>query len=248
MSGELKIAIEAARKGAGAALKYFGKKINIEIKPNNTPVTIADREAEEAIKQYILSKLPNAEFVGEESGGDLSKSDFWIIDPIDGTKNYTRGLLLWSVLIAHYKQGKITVGVSNTPLMNEMIYAELGNGAFLNGEKISVSKTKTIKSSFLSYGDISTLDLNAISNLSHMCLSSRGIGDAYSYHLLANGRIDIMIEKENSAWDVAPFKLIIEEAGGKFSTIEGEEWEVTDRSCIATNGLLHDQVIKIYNN
>ncbi len=247
-NNELKIAIQAVKKGTDVALKYFGKNINVEIKPNNTPVTIADRKAEEIIKKCILNYFPNAEFVGEESGGDLTKNDFWIIDPIDGTKNYTRRLPLWSVLIAHYKKGKITLGVSNTPLMNELLYAELGKGAFLNGSKISVSKTKKLKESYLSYGDIFTLDANAISNLSHLCLSSRGIGDAYSYHLLANGRIDIMIEKENSAWDVAPFKIIIEEAGGKFSTIKGDEWKVTDKSCIATNGLLHDEILKLYNN
>lgn len=248
MPSELKIAIEAAKKGAEVALTYFGKKINVEIKSNNTPVTVADREAEEAIKQYILGYFPNSEFVGEESGGDLTKDDFWIIDPIDGTKNYTRGLPLWSILIAHYKQGKISVGVSNTPLMNEVMYAELDHGAYLNGKKIYVSKINKLKDAFISYGDIMTLNEKNISKLSKICISSRGFGDAWSYHLLANGRIDIMIEKENSAWDVAPFKLIIEEAGGKFSTIEGKEWEVIDRSCIATNGLLHDEVVKIYNN
>lgn len=248
MSNNLKIAIEAARVGAKIAVGYFNSGLKVEIKSNNTPVTIADRETENAIKNYISKKYPNSKFLAEESGGNTNEGDFWIIDPIDGTKNYVRGIPFWAILLAHCKNGKIKEGVSYTPLVNELIYAQLGQGAYLNGEKVIVSKVSHIEDAFISYGDIMTLKEDKISRLSKRCVSSRGFGDAYSYHLVASGRIDIMVENENSAWDVAPFKVIIEEAGGKVTTIEGSDWKFSDKSCIATNGLLHDEVVKVYNN
>ena len=105
ISDELRVAIEAAKIGAGVALKYFGRKPHVDIKSNDTPVTIADKETEKNIKNYILRSFPKAQFVGEESGGDSSKEEYRIIDPIDGTKNFIREMPLWAILIAHYKNG-----------------------------------------------------------------------------------------------------------------------------------------------
>lgn len=248
MSDELRVAIEAAKIGAGRALKYFGKKPHINIKSDNSPVTIADKETEKAIKNHILKSFPKANFVGEESGGDLYKDEYWIIDPIDGTKNFIRELPLWGILIAHCKNGAITLGVSNIPLLNELIYAEKGKGAFLNDKKIKVSSVSSLKNAFLSYGNLRNLNAKSLTELDSMCLSGRGIGDAYSYHLVASGRIEIMVENKIQLWDVASFKVIVEEAGGKLSTYGGKEWTVLDRSSVATNGILHEEVIKILNN
>lgn len=136
MSEELKIAIEAAKKGAEAALRYYEKNPAFEVKPDNSPVTKADKEAEDIIKKTIVSHFPHAQFLGEETGGTLDADDFWCIDPIDGTKNFIRGLPFWGIEIAHIIDSEIVLGLSYGPVIEEMLYAEKGKGAFMNGTPI----------------------------------------------------------------------------------------------------------------
>lgn len=249
MSEELKTAIEAAKKGAEKALYYFGHNPKVLFKPDHTPVTKADQETESIIKQHLLENFTTSHFVGEETGGSFDHENTWIIDPIDGTKNFIRGLPFWSILIAKYVKGEITLGVSYTPQMNELIYAEKGHGAFRNGEKITVSKISGITDAFMSYpGNPSEFpNTDNLLKLISACMGFRGFGDAFAYQLLANGRIDINLESAVKAWDVAPFKIIIEEAGGKVTNLFGKPWAVNDTTILATNGTLHDEVIEILN-
>lgn len=249
MSDELKIAIEAAKKGAEVALKYFTNLPPVIIKPDNTPVTKADKETEEIIRNHITQNFPNASFVGEEFGGSFTQGDVWIIDPIDGTKNFIRGIPMWSILIALWRDGEIIAGLSYMPGINEMLYAEKGIGAFLNDRKIATSKIEKIADATITHtgNPFSFKNPASIGNLLNASAHSRGFGDAYSYHLVANGRADINFEPEVSIWDVAPFKIIIEEAGGKITSLNGSPWSLDIKDFVATNGLLHDEVIRILN-
>lgn len=249
MSNELKIAIEAAKKASERALYYFNNVPPVTIKPDNTPVTKADKETEVIIREHITNEFPNASFVGEEFGGNLTKGDVWIIDPIDGTKNFIRGIPLWAILIALLRDGEIILGVSYVPTVNELLYAEKGTGAFLNGKKINVSKIKNIEDSTITHTGNPYRFSNPenVGNLLNKSAHARGFGDAYSYHLVATGRADINFEPEVNLWDVAPFKIIIEEAGGKITTLSGDPWNVNIKDFVATNGLLHDEVIEILN-
>lgn len=246
MPDTLHIALEAVKKGSEKANLYFGRNPKVTIKPDNSPVTIADKEAEEAIKSYILSQLPNAQFLGEESGGNMEADDCWIIDPIDGTKNFMRGIPLWAVLLAHYTNGICDVGVSYIPMLNDMCYAERGKGAFLNGEQIHVSQITKLSDAYFSHGESRYFTNTAsLLDLSNQVLTQRAHGDATTYNNLAAGKIDIVVDARNHAWDAAPFTVIIEEAGGKVSNLKGEPWNIHDLDFVATNGLLHEQVIEI---
>lgn len=248
MSDELKTAIEAAKKGAEKALHYFGHNLAVVIKPDNTPVTQADKESEAAIKEFLSSKYPNANFIGEETGGSVDVNEAWIIDPIDGTKNFMRGLSQWAVLLAHYKNGICDIGVSYIPVLNELCYAQRGEGAYINGKKVHVSKIDNLEDAFLSHGEIRYFqNMTPLIDLSKKVLTQRCHGDASTYNNLASGKIDIVIDARDHAWDSAPFSVIIEEGGGKVSNFKGKPWSIHDLDFVATNGSLHDEVIEILN-
>lgn len=248
MSEELKTAIEAVKKGAEKALHYFGHNPAVVIKPDNTPVTQADKESEAVIKAFLLSNYPNAHFIGEETGGSLDVDEAWIIDPIDGTKNFMRGLSHWAVLVAHYKNGICDIGVSYIPVLNELCYAQRGEGAYINGKKVHVSKINNLEEAFLSHGEIRYFqNMTPLIDLSKKVLTQRCHGDASTYNNLACGKVDITVDAKDNVWDSAAFSVIIEEAGGKVSGITGEPWSIHTSSFVATNGLLHDEVIEILN-
>lgn len=249
MTNELTVALEAVRKASEKAMYYFKNLPPVTIKPDNTPVTKADKETETVIREYISSKFPNASFVGEEHGGIFGEGDVWIIDPIDGTKNFIRGIPLWAILVALWRDGEVVAGISYMPAIDELLYAEKGSGAFLNGKRISVSKIENIKDSTITHtgNPFKFKNPEQVGKLLNSSLHARGFGDAYSYHLVATGRADINFEPEVSVWDVAGFKLIIEEAGGKITTLTGSPWTVDIKDFVATNGLVHNEVIKILN-
>lgn len=249
MSSELKVAIKAAKEGAKQALIYFDKNPKVVLKPDRSPVTEADKTAEEVIKRVLMSNFPGAKFLGEEHGGKISQDKFWTIDPIDGTANFIRGLPFWGVEIALVESKKPILGVSFGPVISELIYAEKGKGAYLNNKRISVSKIDKLADAFLNHGTLRYYEnkLNNLLNLTSVVGRQRGFGDFYGYHLVAQGKADIMLDAKNGPWDIAALKIIIEEAGGRVTNFIGEEWKLTDGDCVATNGLLHDDVIRILN-
>lgn len=248
MTNELKVAIQAAKAASKISLKYFGHNPYVKFKADQSPVTKADKESEAIIRKIILKNFPNTNIVGEEAGGDLNKDEFWTIDPIDGTKYFIRDLPLWSILIALYKGGDVVLGISYMPVFNELIWAEKGKGAFLNGKKISVSKVSNLKEVFFNFGTLRKFNNHKnIFRLADQCLSSRGIGNPYGYQQVACGKMDISLDVKAGIWDLAPYKCIIEEAGGKITDFEGNPWKSTDKQCLATNGILHDEVIRILN-
>ncbi len=250
MSNELKIAIQAARAGAKKALKYFAHNPRIMIKPDNSPVTIADKECEKAIKKVLAESFPDSSFLAEESGTTGNNDFVWIIDPIDATKNFIRNLPFWGIQIALAKKGEIVVGVSYAPALNELFFAEKGKGTYFNDQKISVSKTNALKDATLLHGTIDFFEekTNNFLKLSKSCYYERGFGDFYGYTLVACGKADVMLDAKNGGpWDIAAVKIIVEEAGGLVTNLNGQPWNLTDRNALATNGLINEEVISILN-
>lgn len=247
----LTAALEAVKEAEKVIKKYYSKDIRSTLKPDQSPVTIADQEAEEVIKAVIAKAFPEHAFLGEESGTSDKQAEYlWIIDPIDGTKHYTRQIPLFATQLALMKGDEVILGVSNAPEMNELVYAEKGTGAYLNDQKISVSSVGKITEAYMSFGGIGYFDRhNLTSNLlkiEHDTLGHRGIGDFWSYHLLSSGKIDIMIEAETKLWDIAALSIIVKEAGGKVTGIQGNPVDRNTNSIVATNGLLHDQVLAYF--
>ena len=247
MNKYLSTAIKASRKAEKIILNYFDRKYDVQNKKDGSPVTIADQKAEEMIIETISKVFPDHGFIGEETGE--KKSEFqWIIDPIDGTKNFIRNLPYFGIEIALMKENEFILGVSNAPMLNEFMYAYKGEGAFLNDKPVQVSSKNSIQNSYISYGNIKYFIqkeyIKPLLSLSEDAHHHRGFGDFWSYHLLAQGKIDIMIEAGTKIWDVAACKVIIEEAGGKMTDINGNNLTKNSESTLASNGILHNDILE----
>ena len=257
----LKVALEAAQKAEEVILKYYSDSIAVELKADQTPVTVADQEAEHVIIDTIKQQFPEHGFLGEESGVVDTESGYqWIIDPIDGTKNYIRKIPLFATQIALMKDGELIVGVSNSPIMKECLYAERGKGAYMDvggrarsryGERIHVSEVSDCSEAMVCHGGLDTFDQDEL--LPNMCRlirdtsRSRGFGDYYIFHLLASGRADIAIEAADlEPWDISALAVIVEEAGGTITDMGGGPLDQHSTPVIATNGVLHDTVLKYF--
>lgn len=240
MSPFLKTAIEAAQAAQVVIDKYYAGEFEVEIKPDQSPVTIADVETEETIKRIILGAFPDHGFYGEETGKVNEDADYnWLIDPIDGTKSFVRGYPFFSTQIALMYKGELIVGVSNAPGFKEMAYAEKGQGAWLNGEKIQVSNIQELSKSTLSLGNIATIagkpQWQTVGELIQGVHRIRGYGDFYHYHLLASGKIDIVIESDVNILDIAALSVIVNEAGGCFTDLSGNALTLDTTTVLACN-------------
>lgn len=247
----LKVAIEAVKRAEEVILAHFKPNIEVSLKDDKTPVTIADTEAEKIIISTIRQAFPTHDFLGEESGIRVPKSDYlWIIDPIDGTKNYIRGIPLFTTEIALMEKGKLVLGVSNAPALKDLMYAQKGQGAYSNDKPVHVS-SRDLKDSYMSFGDLTKFqqnnELEALLRIDQEIQGSRGFGDCWSYHLLAQGKIDIMIEHPK-IWDIAAVSVIVEEAGGKVTDFKGQPVNLNITSSLATNGKLHEAILAYLNN
>lgn len=250
LSFELRTAIEAAKIGATKALEYFDNnaKLDQKTKSDNTPVTIADPATEEVIKKFILSQFPDANIIGEETGGSLKDSTFWVIDPIDGTRSFIRGIPTWGVLISFCKNNQFQIGVCYFPLLDVLIWAEKGQGAFLNGDRIHVSGIKNLNEAYASTGNIKHFEnKQVILDLADASYVLRCPEATYATYLVVCGKTDALIDMKASLWDFSPFITIATEAGGKITSTKGEPLKLTDKGYIVTNGVLHDEVVRIVN-
>lgn len=249
-SNELQVAIEAAKRGAQVVLKYFKTDLSIEYKKDQTIVTKADKATEEEIKKTILASFPDAKFVGEESGGNTNQDEFWIIDPIDGTRGFAHKIPMWAILIALCRKGEVIAGVAHLPLLDELLYGEKGKGAFdKNGDSINVSKVSECKKAFIANGSPRHFkDKSIILRLIENSASIRCFEPtSYSDVLVSTGRLDAYVDGYAYLWDAAPFRLLIEEAGGKFTNLDGTPWTIKSRGYISSNGILHDEIVNIVN-
>jgi histidinol-phosphatase len=240
--------------------RYLSDSLVIETKPDLTPVTDADRAVESLIRKQLELLRPDDLIVGEEFGGDhaLAAGRRWIIDPIDGTKNYMRGVPVWATLIALAVDDEIVVGVVASPALNRRWWAGTGLGAFTqdaNGStrQISVSAISTIADASFSFSDSVGWDLHGtrgpqvLQELQTQTWRSRGYGDFLSHMFVAEGAVDIAAEPQLSPWDVAALVPIVTEAGGKLTGFDGRPALVSG-SGLTTNGLLHEQVIAKFSS
>jgi fructose-1,6-bisphosphatase/inositol monophosphatase family enzyme len=247
-SFELQTAIDAAKAGGELALKYFQTELDVKTKKDNSIVTVADVEAEKEIIKYITKAFPDAKFLAEESGGNIKENDFWIIDPIDGTRVFVRGIPQWSILIAHYKNNEVITGICYIPTQNILISSEKNRGAYINGKRTRVSKTDKPQKSFGSFGSITRFkEFESVLRLKEANIPMRSYEHAYALCLLASGNFDFVIDAYGTPWDYAPFACIVPEAGGKLTDFEGKKWHLNSKSLLATNGILHDEIVKIIN-
>ncbi len=246
-SPELDAARRAAQAAAGIILRYYHGDLDVTIKGDSSPVTRADIEAEQAIREILLEAFPDYGFYGEETGRHRDDADnLWLVDPLDGTKSFVRGYPFVSTQIALMRKGVVHLGVSSAPMFEEIAWAERGTGAWLGGERLQVSDVATVGDCTLSAGNIGTLARSDAWGRYGRLVSEvnriRGYGDFYHYHLLAAGRIDVVVESDVNILDIAALSVIVEEAGGRFTALDGGPVGLETTTVLATNGVLHDTV------
>lgn len=251
-SSFLATAIDAANAAAVVIRRYYQQNIAITIKADKSPVTQADVETEQVIRKLIGERFPDHGFYGEETGSQgLDKEYLWLVDPIDGTKAFVREYPMFSTQIALMHRGKLIVGVSSAPVYGELAYGEVGpdgvsRGAWLNDKPIKVSDIDTLEGCAISGGNLKTLALssqwNNYGKLIARAHRIRGYGDFLHYHLLAAGKIDVVIESDVNILDIAALSVIVEAAGGRFTQLDGKPVGLETTTVLATNGKLHDAV------
>ena len=244
----LTAALAAAQDADAITMRYFREGAAVQIKADHTPVTIADKESEQAIIATLGAAFPDHGFLGEESGATNHKREYlWIIDPIDGTKNFIRGIPLWGTQIALMQEGRLIVGVSSMPALNELLYAD-EKSAFLNGQRIRVSDLAEISKSSVSFAGLNRMpeyiNPDSMFKLFRSFDRIRAYGDCYPFHLLASGRLDAVVQSFIHIWDIAAVVRVIESAGGRCTDFSGRPIGIDSTDLLATNGKLHDQLLE----
>lgn len=237
---------DAARVAGGVAMRHYRSNLAVESKADGSPVTIADREAEAEARAWIGARFPMDGIEGEELGVVRANARRrWIIDPIDGTKTFVRGVPLWGTLIAVVEGTQVLAGATFCPAVGEMVVAARGEGAWWNGARCSVSKVDRLeRATVLTTGEQFRGDEArrlAWQRLSDRALVTRTWGDCYGYLLVATGRAEVMVDGTMSAWDAAAVQPIIDEAGGVFTDWSGAR-TAFGGSAIATNAILANEV------
>ena len=234
----LQTALKAAKAAQAVIERYYLGQFEIEIKPDQSPVTIADVETEKTIRRIILDAFPDHGFYGEETGKINEGAEFnWLIDPIDGTKSFVRQYPFFSTQIALMQNSELIMGVSNAPVFGEMAWAEKDAGAFLNDQPVNVSNIQELAAATLSMGNISTIAASAqwqnVGSLVQSVNRVRGYGDFYHYHLLAAGKIDVVLESDVNILDIAALSVIVNEAGGIFTDLQGKALNLDTTTVLA---------------
>jgi histidinol-phosphatase len=245
-SREIEVAVQAARKAAELALRYQPNVV-AETKPDNSPVTEADRQCERLIARLLSEAFPEDGLLGEEGTRAESRSGRrWIIDPIDGTRDYVRGNPLWANLIALEEGDKVVVGVVNLPMLGNLYSAGRGDGAFQNGSPICVSSKSSIDEAVLCMSAFDKLEGTPLKSrmLDWMARfwAVRGLGGATDAMMVASGQAEIWIEPRASPWDFAPLKVIVEEAGGRFLNFDGGS-SIYEGNCIVCAPAFETEVL-----
>jgi len=249
-SAYLRVALDAARKAADISRSYYAGNFTVTTKEDRTPVTQADVECEHAIREIVLAAFPDHGFYGEETGrsGDGADS-LWLVDPIDGTKGFVRQYPFFSTQIALMHQGEIVLGVSSGTMMDELAWAEKGQGAWLNGKRLKISRIDNPDRAAVSTGNLKSLAASdgwaQLGEIVRRADRIRGYGDFYHYHLLAAGKIEAVIESDVNILDIAALSIIVTEAGGTFTNLNGAPVDLDVRSVLAAIPSLHAKYLEL---
>jgi len=248
----LRTAIAAAQASADLIRSYYQGEFSVEIKPDQTPVTVADREAEDIIRSHILDAYPDHGFYGEEGGAIGKDADYlWLVDPIDGTKSFVAGYGMFSTQIALMHRGELVLGVSSAPAHLELAWACSGKGAQVNQKTARLREIKSIAEASISTGNIQSLAAsnrwNALGEILACANRTRGYGDYYHYHRLAAGQIDAVIESDVNILDIAALAVIVREAGGVFTDLDGNPPQLDTRSVLAASPRIHAELLERLN-
>ena len=258
----LTAAIEAAQAAAEVIRRYYQQNLAVTIKADKSPVTDADVETEKVIRRILSERFPQHGFYGEETGKSALDAEYlWLVDPIDGTKAFVREYPFFSTQIALMHRGKLIVGVSSAPVYGELAYAQLPHSvsgdrlqptaysqlAFLNDRAIRVSDIDAIDNCAISAGNLKTLarsdQWKRYGDLVARASRIRGYGDFLHYHLLAAGKIDVVIESDVNILDIAALAVIVEAAGGTFTDLSGRALTLDTTTVLAANARLHAEVL-----
>lgn len=246
---QLDAALAAAHAARDVILPYFRTALQIDTKDDQSPVTAADRAGERVIVDTLRQYFPDYGVLGEEYGEQPGRADArWIIDPIDGTQNFIRGIPFFGTLIALEQAGEITVGVVSAPAHGDLLYAAKGLGAFANGERLAVSTMTDLAQATLLHGSLNLIMRygywDGLTRLAQATRRQRGFGDYFAYTFVCRGQAEVMLETDVKPWDVAPLKILVEEAGGRFSDFAGTP-SIYSGHAMISNGHLHDQVLAL---
>lgn len=246
-SKELTTAIQAVKLGAEKVRPYYQSGIAFEHKSDNTIITTADPEGEEAIISVIKESFPDANILAEEGGGSNTEKNLWIVDPIDSTRSFSRGIPTWDIMVGYQHEGEMVVGVSYFPEQDWLFSAEKGKGAFLNNKPIHVSDIASLSKSLIGHGSARHFpNKQLLVELMETAESTRSPDPIFTSSLIAKGSMDGLVDYYGFSWDFAPWKVIIEEAGGKITKLNGKPWVVDDsKGCVMSNGLIHDELLEI---
>ncbi len=240
--------IDAARAGGEVALGHFRRGVEIGLKADRSPVTVADHEAEAAIVESLRRTFPDHGVLGEESGSRGSTERRFIVDPIDGTRNFVRGIPIWAVMLALEEQGAITAGVIWEPIRGNLYAARHGEGAFLNGVRIRVSRVAALGEAMLVHATLNALRRDGLWDgfvrLVDATSRQRGFGDYLCYTTIAEGKAEVALATNVKAWDLAAAKILLAEAGGRLTDARGED-SITRGTALASNGLLHQAALRL---
>jgi histidinol-phosphatase len=248
-SAELEAALAAARAAAQVIQGLYRRNLAVQIKADRSPVTEADVQAERVIREVLSARFPGYGFYGEETGQHaMDAENIWLVDPIDGTKSFVRDCPFFSTQIALRRAGELVLGVSSAPAYGELAWAEAGGGAFLNGQPVRVSAVAELSGAILSTGNLQTLAASGVGwarlgRLVGQVNRLRGYGDFVHYHLLARGALDVVIESDVNILDIAALSVIVREAGGMFSDLDGDAVRLETTSVLAANAALHAPVL-----
>lgn len=264
---ELAALLQIGRKATAIAkeqiLAHYGGNVQVDWKPDNTPVTIADRNAEERVREFLDRETPSFGFIGEEFGRTRPEAEYqWILDPIDGTKSFVRGVPLFGTILGLFHKERSIVGIIGLPALNSELSAAKGLGAQVDGLPARVSTVGQINQATVLSGTVNTMEArgygDSFTRLRHASGLYRGWGDCYGYYLVACGRAEIMVDPVVSIWDIAALPVILAEAGGAFSEINGNTRLLdADGSILAgtdgftglaSNGLLHTKAMEYLNS
>ncbi|WP_404976174.1 inositol monophosphatase family protein [Wenzhouxiangella sp. 15190] len=243
----MQTALAAADAAAEIAMRHFGRELEVELKSDESPVTVADREAEQAIREIIRERFPEHALFGEEYGREGDSDYLWLIDPIDGTRSFIRSLPFWSTQIALMIDGELVLGVSSAPTFGERVRALQGRGAFINDRQVRVRSIERLEDADVCFGNLRTLARGAgwpwVGELVSRAARSRGYGDFYSYHRLADGGQDVVVESDVNILDIAAVSVIVQEAGGVLTDLDGLAPSLETTSVLAACPELHRQLL-----